>query len=120
MSFLKIGDPKKRDSIVADYIATQKRIQQRNLDERATSLTHEEDLQNMFKPMINAAEKTSASIKKELAPIKNNLNDLNSNLQTVEKIKKEKIKKEEDDDSDGIRERYHQMIKKFGGRKLDP
>ena len=119
MSFLKIKDPKKRDSIVADYIDTQKRIQQRNLDERVMSLTHEEDLQNMFKPVINAAEKASTSIKKELAPIQNNLSDLNNNLQTVDKIKKE----EDDDDGaedDEIGEKYHQMIKKFGGIKLDP
>ena len=90
MSFLKISDPNKRDAIVAGFIATQKRIQQRNLDERVMALAQEEDIQNMFKPMIDTTEKVATTIKKELIPIRDNLNDLNNNLQTVEKIKKRK------------------------------
>ena len=38
MSFIDIKDPKKRDAIVADYLATVKKIQQRNLNERAQDL----------------------------------------------------------------------------------
>ena len=30
MSFFNIKDPKKRDAVVADYLATVKRLQQRN------------------------------------------------------------------------------------------
>ena len=78
MSFLKISDPTKRDAIVADFIATQKRIQQRNLDERVMALAQEEDIQNMFKPMIDTTEKVATTIKKELIPIQDNLNDLNN------------------------------------------
>ena len=119
MSFLKISDPKKRDAIVADFIATKKRIQQRNLDERVTALAQEEDIQNMFKPMINSTEKVATTIKKELIPIQDNLNDLNNNLQTVEKIKKaEDI--DDDDENDEIGEKYHQMIKAYRETKLDP
>ena len=42
MSFIDISDPKKRDTIVADYLATVRRIQQRNLNERAQDLIKEE------------------------------------------------------------------------------
>ena len=118
MSFLKISDPNKRDAIVADFIATQKRIQQRNLDERVMALAQEEDIQNMFKPMIDTTEKVATTIKKELIPIQDNLNDLNNNLQTVEKIKKEEDSDEDEDDEIG--EKYHQMIKAYGETKLDP
>ena len=38
MSFIDIQDPKKRDAIVADYLATVKKIQQRNLKESAQDL----------------------------------------------------------------------------------
>ena len=44
MSFLNIKDPKKRDAVVADYLATVKRIQQRNLNEKAQALARDEDL----------------------------------------------------------------------------
>ena len=38
MSFYRITDPKKRDAMVADYIATVKRLKQRNLNERLGDL----------------------------------------------------------------------------------
>ena len=44
MSFLKIDDPKKRDAIVADFIATRKKIQQRNLNGKAADLVREDEL----------------------------------------------------------------------------
>ena len=44
MSFIYIKDPKKRDAIVADYLATVKKIQQRNLNERAQDLVRQDDL----------------------------------------------------------------------------
>ena len=56
MSFLKIKNPRKRDQLVADFIATKKRIQQRNADERAGDLAKEGDLQNLFKPVIHSTE----------------------------------------------------------------
>ena len=54
MSFIDISDPKKRDSIVADYLATVRRIQQRNLNERAEDLTKEEERNELFKPIIDS------------------------------------------------------------------
>ena len=73
MSFLQITDPKKRDVIVADFIATKKRIQQRNLDERAKDLAKVDDLQLLFQPMIQSTEKSAATLQNELK-------DLNSKL----------------------------------------
>ncbi len=90
MSFLKISNPKKRDAIVADFIATKKKIQQRNLDERAEDLAKEDDLQNLFKPMIQSTEKSTASLQKEFLPLQNELKDLNSKLkETSEEEEKE-------------------------------
>ena len=122
MSFLKISDPKKRDEIVADYIATKKRIQQRNLDERIMDHIQEEGLQNMFKPVIDVTEKTNATIKKELLPIKNNLNDFSNKLQAIEKVKNEEDDESNDydEDDDEISESYRQIIKVYGFAKLDP
>ena len=38
MAFIDIKDPRKRDQIVADYLATIQRVQQRNEDEKAVGL----------------------------------------------------------------------------------
>ena len=48
MSFLNITDPKKRDSIVDDYLATVKRLQRRDINERAQDLIRQDDLNQMF------------------------------------------------------------------------
>ena len=50
MSFIDIKDPKKRDAIVADYLATIKRIQQRNLNENSKDLTKQDDLRQSYNP----------------------------------------------------------------------
>ena len=54
MSFIDITDPKKRDVIVAEYLSTMKRIQNRNIDERIQDLVHKEQLEDLYDdyPMI--------------------------------------------------------------------
>ena len=56
MSFIDIKDPKKRDAIVADYLATVKKIQQRNLNEGAQDLVRQDDLRNLFNPVVESTE----------------------------------------------------------------
>ena len=69
MSFLDIKDPKKRDAIVADYLATMNRIQQRNLNEKAQDLAHSDELKEMFHPIIESTKKSTKAITKELEPL---------------------------------------------------
>ena len=87
MSFLKITNPKKRDAVVADFIATKKRILQRNLDERVKDVAQEEEIENLFKPIIKSNEKSTAAFQKELTPMQAELTNINNKV----------IKKEEDD-----------------------
>ena len=90
MSFLKITNPRKRDQLVADFIATKKRIQQRNLNERAEDLAKEDDLQNLFKPMIQSTEKSTTALQEELLPLKNELKDINVKLKDATEKKEER------------------------------
>ena len=50
LSFLNITDLKKRDS-VTDYLATVKRLQHRDINERAQDLVRHDDLNQMFEPI---------------------------------------------------------------------
>ena len=52
MSFLNITDPKKRDSIVDDYLANVKSLQHRDINERAQDLARQYDLNRMFEPVV--------------------------------------------------------------------
>ena len=80
MSFLDIKDPKKRDAIVADYLATMNRIQRRNLNEKAQDLAHSEELKEVFHPVIESTKKSAEAITKELAPLQEEMKNLNANL----------------------------------------
>ena len=66
MSFLRIKDSRKRDSIVADYLTTIKNIQDQNIDERSKDLTKVEHLQKIFKPVIQATETATNEVKNEI------------------------------------------------------
>ena len=50
MSFLNITDPKRRDSIVGDYLATVRRLQRRDINERAQDLVRQDGLNRMIEP----------------------------------------------------------------------
>ena len=80
MSFLNIDDPKKRDQIVQDYLATVKRLQHRDIEQRAQDLTRSENLHRVFEPVIESGERAAASVTKELVPIQAGLKTINDRL----------------------------------------
>ena len=73
MSFINIEDPKKRDQIVADYLATIKRVQQRSEDENTVGLDKQTQLECTFNPVIKATKQSTRSIKESLDPIREEL-----------------------------------------------
>ena len=70
----------KRDSIVADYLATVKRLQHREINERAQDLVRQDDLNRMFEPVIESTVKSTGAITKELVPIREEMKTLNELL----------------------------------------
>lgn len=80
MSFIDIKDPKRRDAIVAEYLSTMKRIQKRNIDERVQDLVHQEQLTDMFNPMVKSNEESTAAIVDELKPLKEEIEIINKHL----------------------------------------
>ena len=82
MSFLNITDPKKRDAIVKEYLATISRIKHRNLQERAHDFANHEMLEESFEPVIRSSAKSAEAITNELIPIKEGITALNAKLQS--------------------------------------
>ena len=80
MSFLNIEDPKKRDAIVADYLAMVKRLQQRNLNEKAQDLAKNDELNEMFNPVVESTKKSTEAITNELMPLQEEMKTLNERL----------------------------------------
>ena len=57
-----------------------KRIQQRNLNEKAQDLTRQDDLQKMFSPVEKSTEKSTKAITEGLAPMRVEIKNLNENV----------------------------------------
>ena len=80
MSFIDIKDPTKRDEIVADYVATIHRVQQRNEDEKSVGLAKRAELERTFNPIVKATQQSTKSIKESLNPIHEELKTVSKNL----------------------------------------
>ena len=81
--------------MVADYIATVKRIKQRNLNDRLGELAHQSELSEKLNPFIESNEKFSAAITNELKQLKEGIEDLNKHLQGRTLLCEEKREKKE-------------------------
>ena len=80
MSFLNISDPKKRDTVVNEYLALIKKIQQEKMNEKVGELARVENLKQVFDPVVQSTEKSTTAITKELAPLREEMRNLNENL----------------------------------------
>ena len=97
MSFINIKDPKKRDAIVAEYLATVKRLQNRDITERTQDLTRTEEINQLLGPVVRSTAKSTEAITKELIPIREEIHVLNDRIIAQQHPKLEK-KEEEDED----------------------
>ena len=69
MSFLKISDPLKRDSIVKEYLELKKKIRSNLLSERIGEQQLQTDLSKFYKPITETQKATTREITEGLKPI---------------------------------------------------
>ena len=69
MSFLNIKDPEQRDATIADYLATVKRLQPRNLDERSDLTDRQRELEETYEPVVASNWEMAQEIITDLVPI---------------------------------------------------
>ena len=70
MSFLKISDPVKKDSIVKEYLETKKNIRDNLLSESTREQQLQTDLSKIFKPITKKQKTTREITEKEIRPIR--------------------------------------------------
>ena len=69
MSFLKISDPLKRDSIVKEYLELKKKIRNNFLSERIGEQQLQTDLSKFYRPITETQKATTREITEGLKPI---------------------------------------------------
>ena len=53
MSFLKISDHKKRDALVKDYLATKRRVREKDSAEKMGKIYEMDELSRLFQPVTS-------------------------------------------------------------------
>ena len=76
MSFYRITNPKKRDALIEDLIATKKRLKNRSMQERLGDMYHQRDLEEQYHPVLQSNADMVEKIKKDLKPIKEEVEDI--------------------------------------------
>ena len=69
MSFLKISDPTKRDSIVKEFLELKKNIRDNLLSERTGEQELQTDLSKFYRPITETQKATTREITEGLHPI---------------------------------------------------
>ena len=75
MSFLNIKDPVEMDRMIADYLALNKRLKKRNMEERGDLVDRHRDLEENFGPVVASNKMMAKEIVDELTPITKELRE---------------------------------------------
>ena len=101
MSFLKISDPVKRDSIVKEFLELKKNIRDNLLSERTGEQQLQADLSKFYRPITETQKATAREITEGLKPIREGIEKLPEAIQPIVKTTEEEEEEEEEDESVG-------------------
>ena len=100
MSFLKISDPLKRDSIVKEYLDLKKKIRDNFLSERIGEQQLQTDLSKFYKPITETQKATTREITEGLKPIREGIEKLPEAIQPIGEATEEEEDEEDEEDEE--------------------
>ena len=80
MSFLDMKDPTERATLVKGYVTAMKTVKQHYMVNREMKLAIGDALLTLFHPIVNATKQAAEETRKELAPMKKTLTDIDGAL----------------------------------------
>ena len=121
MSFLKISDPVKSDSIVKEFLELKKNIRDNLLSERTGEQQLQADLSKFYRPITETQKTTAREITEGLKPIREGIEKLPEAIQPLGEEDEEE--EDEEDDEELVGEIAYDFLNKpfsdktFGIRK---
>ena len=100
MSFLKISDPLKRDSIVKEYLELKKNIRDNFLSERIGEQQLQTDLSKFYRPITETQKATAREITEGLKPIREGIEKLPEAMQPIGEATGEATEDEEEEEEE--------------------
>ena len=111
MSFLKISDPLKRDSIVKEYLELKKKIRNNFLLERIGEQQLQTDLSKFYRPITETQKATTREITEGLKPIREGIEKLPEVIQTIgEEEEEEEAEEAEEEDEELVGEIAYKFL----------
>ena len=102
MSFLKISDPVKRDSIVKEFLELKKNIRDNLLSERTGEQQLQADLSKFYRPITETQKATAREITEGLKPIREGIEKLPEAMQPIGEATGEATEEEEEEDDEEL------------------
>ena len=102
MSFLKISDPVKRDSIVKEFLELKKNIRDNLLSERTGEQQLQADLSKFYRPITETQKATAREITEGLKPIKEGIEKLPEAIQPLGEASGEATEEEEEEEEEEL------------------
>ena len=102
MSFLKISDPLKRDSILKEYLELKKNIRDNFLSERIGEQQLQTDLSKFYRPITETQKATTREITEGLKPIREGIEKLPQAMQPIGEATGEATEEEEEEDDEEL------------------
>ena len=106
MSFLKISDPLKRDSIVKEYLELKRKIRDNFLSERIGEQQLQTDLSKFYRPITETQKATAREITEGLKPIREGIEKLPEAIQPLGKATEEEEEEEEEVEEEEEEKKY--------------
>ena len=100
MSFLKISDPLKRDSIVKEYLELKKKIRDNLLSERIGEQQLQTDLSKFYRPITETQKATTREITEGLKPIREGIEKLPEAIQPLRKATEDEDEEDEEEEEE--------------------
>ena len=100
MSFLKISDPLKRDSIVKEYLELKKKNRDNFLSERIGEQQLQTNLSKFYKPITETQKATTREITEGLKPIREGIEKLPEAIQPLGKATEEEEEEKDEEDEE--------------------
>ena len=110
MSFLKISDPLKRDSIVKEYLELKKNIRDNFLSERIGEQQLQTDLSKFYRPITETQKATTREITEGLKPIREGIEKLPESFTFPPTQPLGKATEEEEDEEDEEEEEEDESV----------
>ena len=102
MSFLKISDPVKRDSIVKEYLELKKNIRDNFLSERIGEQQLQTDLSKFYRPITETQKATAREITEGLKPIREGIEKLPEAMQPIGEATGEEEEEDEEEEEEEL------------------